>query len=263
MPILLTPIVHKSLVHGHTWEVVNEQLLAELIAQVALGQARHVSKILLSIGPGDLPIPLDDAWSAAERMLTVPAGIDHWHRDGWMFQVMSWLSALKAGTDSLINTPQMIFAQKGFDGIQLDFDPAGAISAVVIFEDKATENPRETIRELVWPEFKEYESGGDANVLLAEVIGLLEKRPGVDVDDVVNRVIWKDARHFRVSTTVGDSHATDAGRGRLFKGYDQIIPGDIKRRRGETFYTEDLRVWMDSMASKVLAHITTLKAAHV
>lgn len=263
MPVQLTPIVYKSLVHGYTWKVSDENRLAELIAHVALGQARHVSKILLNVGAAALPTSMDEAWSAAEQMLTVPVGADPWHRDGWMFQVMSWLSALKAGTDSLINTPQMIFAQKGFDGVQLDFDPAGAISAVVIFEDKATDNPRKTIHDEVWPEFEEYERGGDANVLVAEVIGLLEKRQGIDVDDVVRRVIWKDARHFRVSITVGDSHATDAGRGRLFKDYDKKIPGDVKRRRGETFYVDDLRAWMDRIASKGLAHIAALRAAHV
>lgn len=263
MPIQLTPIVHKSLVHGYTWAVADELLLAELIARVALGQARHVSKILVNVGAAALPNPIDDAWSAAVKMLTIPVGKDPWHRDGWMFQVMSWLAALKAGPDSLVNSPQMIFAQKGFDGIQLDFDAAGTISAVVIFEDKATENPRETIRNDVWPEFEEYESGGDTNVLVAEVTGLLEKRQGIDVDDVVRRVVWKDARHFRVSITVGDTHATDAGRGRLFKDYDEKVPGDVKRRRGETFHVDDLRAWMNSMAGKVLAHIATLKSAHV
>ena len=252
----------RSLVEGFTWEVVDKNLLSELIARVALGQARHVQSILLAVR-ATFPIPVDDAWTAAANMLTVPTGIDPWHRDGWMFQVMSWLAAHKAGPKSLINTPQMIFAQKGFDGIQLDFDATGAISAVVIFEDKATDNPRETIRSDVWPEFAEYENGGDANVLVAEVTGLLEKRQGIDVDDVVRRVIWKDARHFRVSITVGDTHATDAGRGRLFKDYDATIPGNVKRRRGETFHVDDLRAWMDSLASKVLAHIAALKAAHV
>jgi hypothetical protein len=145
----------------------------------------------------------------------------------------------------------------------LDFDAMGNISAVVIFEDKATDNPRATIRDDVWPEFEEYESGGDANVLVAEVTGLLEKRQGIDVDDVVRRVIWKDARHFRVSITVGDTHRTDSGRGRLFKDYDAKVPGDVKRRRGETFYVNDLRVWMDSIAGKVLSHLAALKAARV
>lgn len=262
MPIKLTPIAHKSLVEGFAWEVVDKQFLAELIARVALGQARHVQRILSTIGAA-FPVPVDDAWVAATKMLTVPVGTDPWHRDGWMFQVMSWLAAHKAGPQSLINTPQMIFAQKGLDGFQLDFDTTGAISAVVIFEDKATDNPRETIHNSVWPEFEAYESGRDANVLVAEVTGLLERQQGIDVDDVVRRVIWKDARHFRVSITVGDTHATDAGRGRLFKDYDTKVPGNVKRRRGETFHVEDLRAWMDSLADMVLAHIAALKAAHV
>lgn len=262
MPIQLTPIAHKSLVHGYTWTVTDEQLLAELIARVALGQARHVQKILLTIG-ATAPVPVGDAWTSAVKMLTVSQGTDPWHRDGWMFQVMSWLSALKAGPDSLINTPQMILAQKGFDGIQLDFDTEGAISAVVIFEDKATDNPRETIHNDVWPEFEKFERGESSNVLVAEVTGLLEKRQSVDVDDVLRRVIWKDARHYRVSITVGDSHMTDAGRGRLFKDYDTKIVGNVKRRRGETFYVDDLRTWMDSLASKALTHIEALKAIHV
>lgn len=262
MPIKLTPILHKPLVHGYTWEVTDEQLLAEFIARVALGQARHVSKILLAIG-GSLPVPTDDAWTAAVTMLTLPTSADPWHRDGWMFQVMSWLAAQKADPTSLINTPQMIFAQKGFDGIQLDFDSAGAISAVVIFEDKATDNPRETIRDDVWPEFEEYERGGDANVLVAEVTGLLEKREGIDVDNVIRQIIWKDARRFRVSITVGNPHKTDAGRNRLFKNYDTTVTGNVERRRGETFYVDDLRTWMNSLANKTLAHIAALKAAHV
>jgi hypothetical protein len=248
--------------HGYTWEVMDEQLLAELIARVALGQARHVQHILSAIGSTQ-PIVIGDPWAAAIKMLTIAPDEDPWHRDGWMFQIMSWLSAHKAGPTSLINTPQMIFAQKGFDGIQLDFDSSGSIIAVVIFEDKATDNPRETIRNEVWPEFEEYERGDDANVLVAEVTGLLEKRQNIDVDDVVRRVIWKDARHFRVSITIGNTHTTDAGKGRLFKEYDKKIPGDVKRRRGETFYVNDLRPWMSTLASKVLAHIHSLKAAHV
>lgn len=259
MPISLTPINHKSLLHGYTWKVADEDRLAEFIARVAIGQARHVEKILISTG--DFPGPTNDARVAAIKMLTVPTGADPWHRDGWMFQVMSWLSAHKSATNSLINTPQMILADKGFDGIQLDFDASGVVSAVVIFEDKATDNPRETIRKDVWPEFEKFESGSDANVLVAEVTGLLEKRPGIDVDDVIRRIIWKDARHFRISITVGDVHATSAGRARLFKDYDIKVLGDVKRRRGETFYIANLRSWMDSIAQKAISYLSALQAS--
>lgn len=260
MPIQLTKINNKSLLHGYTWKVADEQRLAELIAHVALGQARHVEKILLSTGT--LARPTDSARTAAIKMLTVTAGGDPWHRDGWMFQVMSWLSAHKAASNSLISTPQMILADKGFDGIQLDFNASGNVSAVVIFEDKATDNARKTIREDVWPEFEKFESGSDENVLVAEVTGLLEKRQGtIDVDDVIRRIVWGDARHYRVSITVGVTHSTSKGRDRLFKDYDTKVPGVVKRRRGETFYIDNLRVWMDGIANKALAYLSTLKVS--
>ncbi len=263
MPIQLTAIRHSDLLHGYTWQVPNEQLLAELIAHVALGQARHVRKILLSIGDA-FPLPEDDVIVTAADMFTVATGTEPWHRDGWMFQVMSWLAAIKVSPDSIIAAPQMIKAQKGFDGLQLDFDSStGLISAVVIFEDKATDNPRGTIQGQVWPDFERMESGDRANVLVAEVTGLLEKCPAIDVDDVIRKVLWKDARHFRVSITIQDTHSTSAGRARLFKDYDTTVRGDIKRRRGETFYVGDLRAWMSSIANKAIDHLTSLKPAHV
>jgi len=258
MPIKLTPININPLIHGYTWEITNEQMLAEQIARVALGQARHVEKILNATA-GATPVLIDGALSAAAAMLTVAPGADPWHRDGWMFQIMSWVAAHKAGKMSLINTPQMILAQKGFDGLEIQFNSDGSINAAIIFEDKATDKPRETIRKLVWPEFVEYESGREANLLVSEVTSLLEKRHGIDVDDVIRKVIWKDARSFRVSITAGKSHQTDKGRNRLFKDYDKTIPGNVSRRRGETLYVKDLRSWMDGIANKALAYITTLK----
>ena len=263
MPIQLTAISHDNLLHGYTWQVTNEQLLAEFIAHVALGQARHVRKILLAIDDA-FPLPEDDVKDTAIDMLTVATGTEPWHRDGWMFQVMSWLAATKVSPNSIIAAPQMIKAQKGFDGLQLDFDSStGLISAVVIFEDKATDNPRGTIQGQVWPDFERMESGDRTNVLVAEVTGLLEKHPAIAVDDVIRKVIWKDARHFRVSITVQDTHSTSAGRARLFKDYDTIVGGDIKRRRGETFYVGDLRVWMSSIANKAINHVASLRPTHV
>ena len=52
-------------------------------------------------------------------------------------------------------------ADKGFDGLQLLLDNENqVVAAAVIFEDKATSNPRATIRDRVWPEFSTIERGG-------------------------------------------------------------------------------------------------------
>ncbi len=262
MPIQLTPMSHKSLVHGFKWQVQDETQLAELIARVALGQASHVAKILGGVTGSQAPV-FNGAVLSAIRMLTLAPGADPWHRDGWMFQVMSWLAARLAQPNALLNPPQMIQAQKGFDGIQLEFDPLTGISAVVIFEDKATEKPRETIRDSVWPEFEAFERGDDTNVLTAELVALLERQPSVDADAIIRQVVWKDVRRFRVSITIGDSHASDAGHGRLFKGYDSKVPGDLRRRRGETFHIADLRSWMNGLAGHALHYLSNVKVTHV
>ena len=81
---------------------------------------------------------------------------------------------------ALIRAPHMILAHKGFDGLQLEVDAAtGVVTAAVIFEDKATSNPRQTITNDVWPEFKLLEEGDRENVLTADVSSLLRRAPAL------------------------------------------------------------------------------------
>jgi hypothetical protein len=255
MTILLTPFTHEPLCHGNTWKVQDEDQLAEQIASVALGQARHVQRILA----GALLAPAPTTKNAANNaitLLTAKEGQDPWHRDGWLFQVISWIAANLASPNAVIRSPHMILAHKGFDGLQLDLDSiTGAVTSVIIFEDKATDNPRETIRKDVWGDFQELEEGGRENVLIAEVSGLLQTVKNIDADMAIQNVIWKQARNYRVCITVGDSHATEAGRRRLFRDYDTVATGSAKRRRGETFYVKELRPWMEGLAMKSIAAV--------
>jgi hypothetical protein len=202
--------------------------------------------------------------AAAIDLLTVPAGADPWHRDGWIFQTISWLAATRASPDPLIRAPHMILAHKGFDGLQLEIDTAsGLVAAAVIFEDKATDNPRDTIRDEVWPEFKLLEAGDRENVLSADVSALLITRPDIDTDKAIEKIIWKQIRRYRVSITVGATHASSAGRERLFRGFDTIAGGDVQRRRGEILYIEQLRPWMASLATVAINRLTTMAVASV
>jgi hypothetical protein len=251
MSIILTPFDHGELCHGWSWTVQDEALLASQIARVALGQSRHVAKILAGaqLGPHSTT---EAAVAGAVAMLTSIED-DPSHRDGWMFQVMSWIAANRATPSGLIRAPHMILADKGFDGLQLEIDGAtGLVVAAVIFEDKATDNPRDTIRKKVWPEFEKLEAGERENVLTAEVTALLMTHREIDVDHAIRSVIWKQARHYRISITVGDRHAGEVGRRRLFKGYDSIAGGAAKRRRGEIILIPDLRLWMARLAEKAI-----------
>ncbi|MGO4309061.1 hypothetical protein AB4Z35_04160 [Pseudomonas sp. KB_15] len=261
MPISLEYYDHPTLCHGQVWTITDENLLAEQIARVALGQSRHVQKIIAGANVGP-PASRASAAQGAIGLLTVPPGEDPWHRDGWIFQVISWIAAQKANPNSLIRAPQMIHALKGFDGLCLELSE-GEVIAATIFEDKATDDSRKTIRDLVWPEFRLLDQGDRENVLVAEVVALLETSREVDPDLAIENIIWKNARHYRVSITVGKYHSTTTGRIKLFKDYDEVIDGKVSKRGGEIFYIEHLRPWMSSLAEKSIAHINTLVAAHV
>lgn len=263
MSISLTPYTLGTLCSGYSWTVDNEDLLADQIARIALGHSRHVQRILAGANLAE-PSTTASAATSAIAMLTVENGSDPWHRDGWIFQAMSWIAANRASPGGLIRSPQMTLAQKGFDGLQLELDTnAETVSAAIIFEDKATDNPRKTIYEDVWHEFEDFESGVRDNVLTAEVVAILQTHPSIDPDRAIQNILWNEIRHYRISITVGDTHSDDAGRRRLFGDYDTTVGGDIRRRRGETIQINNLRQWMNNLAQKVIAAIQARVIASV
>ena len=183
MAITLTPFEHGTLCHGCTWTIPDERELARLVARVLLGQFRHVSKIIAGT-TGRAPAPDARTVHSAMARLTVAPGKDPWHRDGLLFQTISWIAARRdAKVGAITSPPHLIPAHKGFDGLQVEWDDAaGSLAAVVIFEDKATDYPRATIRDDIWPEFAKLENGERQNVLMQEVTALFETRSDIDVD---------------------------------------------------------------------------------
>jgi hypothetical protein len=257
MAVILTPFQHGDLCHGWSWTITDEDELARQIAITALGQSRHVERILAGAQLGPPPTTASSA-AAAMRMLTVP-GNDPSHRDGWVFQVISWIAAHRATPGGLIRSPQMRLADKGFDGLQLELDTDNhVVTAAILFEDKATVNPRETIRSEVWPDFSKLESGDRDNILTAEVIALLKTQPSIDPDRAIRNVIWSATRQYRVSITIGATHANDEGREKLFRGYDTVAGGPVRRRRGEVFEIQHLREWMAQLAARAILTIVGL-----
>lgn len=262
MPLTLTQIDHDDLCHGWSWVVSDEDALAEHVARIALGQYRHVARILDGANvPG--PSTPEEQARAAIAHLTVPPGRDPWDRDGWLFQAISWIAAHKGPTASLTRAPHIRKSDKGFDGMQLHLSGDGAtITAVIVFEDKATDDARDTIREDVWTSVVKLESGERLHELSHEVSAMLDVRaaadPMFDVDTAIASTIWNQARRYRVSITIGDTHNSENGRRGLFKGFETAAPGSVDRRRAETFYLPAMRDWMAAFASRVIAKIEVI-----
>src|SRR5260221_4424986 len=116
MPITFTPIGNKQVWTGYDWSINDEGQLAELVARVALGQYRYVLHVLAETDC--LPFaPAGTALEGARKLLTATNNKEPWHRDGWLFQVMSWIAAHLQRDADLIAPPHMIHAHKGFDGL--------------------------------------------------------------------------------------------------------------------------------------------------
>jgi hypothetical protein len=243
MAIALTAFSIQKEWEGCTWSVPSVEELANAIAIIAVGQALHVENILHVAGLAAKPTT-KGAVKGAIKLLTSSGNIAH--RDGWMFQVMSWLAAQLQTPGALMNTPHMIHAHKGLDGLQVSIDGAEKVTSVVLFEDKATENPRSMVRDKVWPEFAEFEAGANENLVVAEVTLLLKGVGLSDPQQAVADVMWKQVRRYRLSIT--DSVSTDQSQAKLFKGYEKCVPGGVERRRAEVFEVSNLRPWMDDLA---------------
>jgi hypothetical protein len=194
-------------------------------------------------------LPLDDIEDIIARRLK-PA--DTYHRDGLLFQLAMWLAAhfdLEPG--DLVALPHSQGSAKGQDSIVVH-RAEGAVAAVSICEDKATENPRKIIREDVWPEIKEYEAGGRRDELRSNVIATLGTG-GVPHDEaarLIRGISWEGKRRYRVRVTVEEDRTAN-----LFKGFDELVVGGTERRRGETMHLPDMRAWMNTLASKVEVHL--------
>ncbi|MDX1195812.1 hypothetical protein GOL94_00170 [Sinorhizobium medicae] len=263
MSLILTPITHGDLCHGSQWEVDDLDILVERVARVAMGQYRHVSQILDGLNVGAPKGSKVHAENAVKKMQVARNG-DPWQRDGWLFQIISWIAASqKKAAKAILKPPHIFHAHKGFDGLQLEVSDDGqSVIAIVIFEDKATENPRSTIREDVWPGIVGMEAGERVVELTHEAASLLEAQqhvyPDMDIDGAVDRILWEDARRYRVSITTGSTHKEEKARAGLFADYDTSAVGDLPRRQAETMHFDDLRAWMADFADRVIIRLREL-----
>ena len=265
MTITLTAVDHEDLCHGWSWAITDEAALAASVARVALGQAKHVIRVLDGLAEKPITTTTDHVADALAKL--APDADGSFHKcDGWLHQTISWIAAQQNRNDAILRLPHIRKADHGFDGLQIELSTDKAkVTTVVIFEDKATTNPRDTIREDVWPGIVALEAGQRVTELTQDVTAILEAQQHimpVDVEDVVDDILWKEARAYRVSITVGNSHLKEAARARLFDGYSEAAPGPKEKRRAETIYFSDMRAWMREF-SKLVERKISEHANHV
>jgi hypothetical protein len=256
MPIAFTPIANAQEWAGSSWAITSDDKLAKLVARVALGQSHYALRILREtgfIGAKTAATTLPGAL----KLLTAADPKKPYHRDGWLFQVISWIAAHLQEPDGLIMEPHMIHAHKGFDGVHVRMID-GRVDTIVICEEKATKNPRKMILGSVWTEFESMQKGDSDHRLLSEALVILKARGGIDLDAAIEQLVWKNARAYRVAITVADEVIED-----VFEGYPDVIAGDVVKRRSEVLPLKDMRRWMSAIAAKARVCAEEIAGAHV
>lgn len=93
----------------------NDTELAALIAIVAMGQATQASHILKELIPAEPAYTFDELRVEAKIKLTVQdppgkprTGYPKWQRDGFIFEVISWIAAkITHGDQALLKNPHV------------------------------------------------------------------------------------------------------------------------------------------------------------
>ena len=255
------------LVIDEDYEVIDKQLLAEWLAIMMLGHYGHIYMIIEKLAP--LEVPSNNA--LIDFMLTklnVPKDNDVLieHRDGWLFQMMSWIALnIKLHTDYPDCTIHMVAphdapAKHGIDGLAMVVTADTKIGKIVITEDKCTTSPRTFMNNKVLPEFLDFENHIYDNKLTSELTQLVNPVTHPDLyialsPSFANHENWT----YRIGITRETCHDSDKGRKRLYKGYEEAVRGNVERRKGASISLPNMRAWMQDLSDRIASILESKK----
>lgn len=259
MPFAFKDCDCSPLVIDNEFSVENEDLLAEYVGKVVLGHYAHVKKIINRLSPETPNIPNEIIDIAIEK-LNKPTDIEK--RDGWVFQIISWLVLVIQKNDEIYycQQPHDAPAQHGIDGIGIVLNSDMKIKNIIITEDKCTTNPRVLIPK-IWKEFIDFENGTEDNKIVSRISSLLENiDDGIVLEAIQNDLYSKKLRKYRVGINRDDKYEELEKRKNLFKGYDTcVLDDDATRRTASTMHKNDIRDWMEKFSHKVVNYLQTQK----
>lgn len=257
MPIYVGNTSLNPLCTDYEFTVNDQDKVAELVSRLCLGHYIHVGNVIRALDP-DYPNPNEKSLKSLISELDTTRKGDA-YRDrihGWLFQMMSWIALAEQHKHDrfLQHYPHSQPGMHGIDGIAITLKDDGSIERIILTEDKCTENPRDTIRDDVWPEFDDIEDGKKNNAIGQQIQSLFVNDPGYH--KIQNDVEDEKYRQYRIGITREKYHNSQKGRAVLFKDYDSHVKGtDEERRTGATTYLGNdaaMRAWMESLRLKVM-----------
>jgi hypothetical protein len=258
---------------GDRWSAHDEVQLARLIAIIAMGQAAYAAHILKELLPTAPAFTHADLCHEAKIRLTVQdekkkprRGYPQWQRDGFIFEIISWIVArLAHGEDVLLRDPHVSATSEGLDGLMIELTKdKSAVIATTIFEDKCTENPRETFVKKVIPALLERHQNKRSAELVASASALL-RMAGIDpaaAATLAAAVMDRQGRSYRAAFALTQEHDCQEARKKLFKGYDTLDGLPPERRIGASLIVHgQLREWFEALSQKANTYLDELEQA--
>lgn len=242
---------------GHL-EIVDRARLISMVAHIIVGQHLHV-EMVLGGSSSTASTPSESVIKAALARIAPPqTDAARWHRDGWVFQMISWIAARGERTRRVISAPHMQPTKQGFDCLYLSLEPQD--KSLTVCEDKATEWPRDVIRDEVFPEFTLLETGARDAELQSELTTLLRQgRKDEETAAMIEAIQWLDEKRYCATVTAPSEAARTPET--LYKGFDKHVSGDRSRRSGNIFVTDALRAWLDAFCGEIAAAIAAMRPA--
>ncbi len=256
-----------AIIHTHTsphclgsvWTVSDADALAEVCAQILIGRAHHAATILNGVRPlGSPPVMSSELRDCLHRELHPQTRQTIWHRDGLLFEIISWVAArLTATASEAISDPHLKATNQGTDCVKVTINPVTrTVTRATVYEYKCTANWRQLFSQDILAAFQEYLSGKRDNQLAQTAITLLGSLgfTSEERSAAYDELIQARPLAFQASLTVAPSDFTADQRLALFNGYDSIAV-DIADRFGNTMPLDDVRTWFAGFSSKVWTKI--------
>lgn len=266
MPITSTIVPIDEDSTGQRWQINDEGELARLVGLVAKCEFGHVETIL----NGDTAVAITytaaqvaeikhrviEALTVAKDPLTGKEkhSTPKYHRDGFLFEAISWIVARKTSSpEALMRDPHIGATTQGLDGlmIELTVDKDDVI-ATTVFEDKCAEDARYTFANKTLPALQLHHK--ESRKILESATTLLRQEfKAATVSTMAAKAIDMSVRQYRSSLTILPIEDTQAGRTRVFKGYLSLTGITQSDRWGCTLLPGiDIRDWFENFAVKVI-----------
>jgi hypothetical protein len=247
---------------GKKWVIENEEVLADLVANVLIGKALHINEILQNSLTAFVSITNKIREQHKQKLYAdlnpdPTKEVKIFHRDGLLFEIICWICINRCLVEGeLVSYPHLSSTRQGIDTLKISLEPQTfMVKTVTVCEQKCTGEPRDKFRDEVLPAFKVWLDGKRNGELTQDTSALMRGSGGTfDADQFYDHLIVNRPFVMQAYLTVLPEHHEPRRYNDLLKGFS-ALPGTSEWKFVDTMAFPQLRPWFQQFALKVWAKI--------